>query len=257
MELRATPTARWLYTSSTQQSHDARVILTRCNLMNTLPKIKPTSSDLSDRTITLSLTLHSPEHVSLRSCEVLGRNFRNRISFNDSAPVEEVLVARLARAIKACLASLPEGAHVLALPEFLVELPGLALSGLHVMVMEAKDGIRNAIFRFKEFMGAVNKAFRTDIGFQEACASHSEKLAVNVLADVCLPILNLCRSFEEMNFGHDRRKALNIADRAREFEFQTELLKRFIFNANMGHAEAAGAYLYEETGTAAHRISDH
>lgn len=211
--------------------------------MTHLPEASPIASDLSDRIITLNLTLKSSGLISLRSCEVLGRGFRNRISFNEVRTIEDVLVSRLATSIKTCLRTLPDGAHVLSLPEFLIEVPGLALSGLHVMVMEAKDGVRNAIFRFKEFMGAVNKAFRADIGFHEPASNHSEKLAVNVLADICLPILNLCRSFEELNCGQDRNKALHIADKAREFEFQTELLKRFIFNAGIGHAEAGSAYL--------------
>ena len=140
-------------------------------------------------------------------------------------------------------------------PEFLVELPGLVLSGAHVMVMEAKDGIRNAILRFKEFMGAVNNAFRTDIGFHEPYSNHSEKLAVNVLAEVCLPLLNLCRRFEDLSFGHDRQRTMEISDRAREFEFQTELLKRFIFNAGMGHAEAPTTYLHDETPPDAARLT--
>ncbi len=134
----------------------------------------------------------------------------------------------------------------MSLPDFLIELPGLVLSGAHVMVMETKEGVRNAIMRFKEFMGAVNNAFRADIGFHQPYANHSEKLAINVLAEVCLPILNLCRNFEELNFSNDRGKALNIADRAREFEFQTELLKRFIFNAGIGHAQAAEAHLHDD-----------
>ncbi len=226
-----------------------------CIQMNSLPDIKPIPSDLSDRTLTFNLTLNDDTTVSLRSCEVLGRTFRNRVSFNSTKMIDDVLVARLANAITSCLRTLPDGAHVLSLPEFLVELPGLVLSGVHVMVMEAKGGLRNAILRFKEFMGSVNSAFRHDIGFHEPYSNHSEKLAVNVLAEVCLPILNLCRSFEELNFGNDRQRALEISDRAREFEFQTELLKRFIFNAGMGHAEAATAYLHSETGTQVRQLT--
>ena len=217
--------------------------------MNKLPDIKPIPSGLSDSVLTLNLILKKDTSVALRSCEVMGRRFRNRVSFNTNRMIEEVIVARLANAIASCLQTLPNGAHVLSLPEFLVELPGLVLSGAHVMIMEAKDGIRNAILRFNEFMGAVNNAFRIDIGFQEPYSTHIEKLAVNVLAEVCLPILNLCRSFEELNFGHGRQRAMEISDRVREFEFQTELLKRFIFNAGMGHAEAPTAYLNEETSS--------
>ena len=223
--------------------------------MNALTETKQTSSDLSDRILTLNLTLQSRSVVTLRSCEVLGRGFRTRVSFNETRNIEDALVQRLSSTIKSCLQTLPDGAHVLSLPEFLVEMPGLVLSGVHIMVMEAKDGVRNAIFRFKEFMGAINNAFHDDIGFEEPGANHSEKLAVNVLAEICLPILNLCRSFEELNLGLDRRTALEISDRAREFEFQTELLKRFIFNAGIGHAEAIGAYLETDTDLQPYQIT--
>ena len=193
--------------------------------------------------MTLSLNIMSPDTVTIRSCEVVGRWFRNRISFQEQKRIEDILARKLARAILSCVRSLRKGAQVLALPDFLVELPGLALSGVHIMVMEAKDGVRSAILRFTEFMGAINNAFQTDIGFHEPYPNHCEKLAVNVLEEICLPILNLCRTFEELKVKQMGRNGRCFVDRAREFEFQTELLKRYIYNAGMGHAEANDGYL--------------
>lgn len=211
--------------------------------MMTLPDVKTGPSDLYDRVVTLNVTLRGDSSVTFRSCEVLGRGFRNRVSFSELREVEDVLVAHLAQAVKTCVNGLSGGAQVLALPDFLVEIPGLALRGVHLMVMEAKEGVRNAIFRFTSFVGAINKAFCTDIGFEEPVATHSEKLAVDILAEICLPILNLCRSFETLTFGDEKRASFEFADKAREFEFQTELLKRFIYNAGTGHADAPVAYL--------------
>ncbi len=208
--------------------------------MTTLPDLQPIPSDLSDRTVTLSLNLCGADVVTVRSCEVIGRWFRNRVSFQEQRSIEDILVARLAQAVRSCLRRLPEGAHVLALPEFLVELPGLALSGVHVMVMDAKQGSRSAILRFKEFIGSVNNAFLMDIGLQEPCPSHSEKLAVNVLEDICLPILNMCRDLNDTGLGSTGLVPQHVADRAREFEFQTELLKRYIHNAGLQHQAASG-----------------
>ncbi|MGD9294590.1 MAG: hypothetical protein PVI41_06885 [Roseobacter sp.] len=193
--------------------------------------------------MTLSLNIMSPDTVTIRSCEVVGRWFRNRISFQEQKRIEDILARKLAHAILSSLRILRQGAQVLALPDFLVELPGLALSGVHIMVMEASDGIRSVILRFTEFMGAINNAFQTDIGFHQPHVNHCEKLAVNVLEEICLPILNLCRTFEELKETQIRTKGRGIVDRAREFEFQTELLKRYIYNAGMGHAEANDAYL--------------
>ncbi|WP_282128511.1 hypothetical protein [Roseobacter litoralis] len=206
--------------------------------METLPEIQSIRSDLSDRTLTLNLTLKTAEEVSVRSCEVIGRNFRNRVSFQETSELGDILVHRLSDAIKSSLKTLSAGAQVLSLPDFLIELPGLALAGAHVMVMEAKDGVRNAIFRFTEFMGTINNAFKLDIGFSEPYATHSEKLAVNILEEICLPILNLCRAFDMLNTTQDRAFAKAISDKAIEFEFQTELLKRFISNASVDRDNA-------------------
>lgn len=201
--------------------------------MDRLPQINPIAPDLSDRMLTLNLILKSNDVVSVRSCEVLGKGFRNRLSFNDHSQMEDVLVQELSISIRDCLEGLPEGAHVLSLPEFLVELPGLALRGLHVMIMEAKEGIRNAILRFREFIGAANSAFQHDMGFDIPLADHGEKLALNVLEDICLPILNLCHVLDEDARAHGHSFPSHLCDRAREFQFQTELLKRFIANARM------------------------
>lgn len=211
--------------------------------MEALPQAHPITSDLSGRTMTLNLVLKAPGHVLMRSCEILGRGFRNRVSFQENQPIEEVLVGRLSHEIHKSLKTVPDGAHVLSQPEFLVELPGLALYGIHILVMEAKDGIRNAILRFKEFIGAANLAFVEDMGFHEPAATHSEKLAMNVLEDICLPILNLCETFESLARANGQAVPATVSDRAREFQFQTELLKRFIFNSNIGHADAPQDYL--------------
>ncbi len=204
--------------------------------MTTLPDVQPIPSDLSERTVTLTVNLRSSDIVSVRSCEVVGRWFRNRVSFQEHRSIDDVLVNRLASAVRSCLRRVPEGAHVLALPDFLVEIPGLALAGVHVMVMEAKEGTRSAILRFQDFMGAINNAFCMDIGFQESLPSQAEKLAVNVLEDICLPILDLCRTFKDEGTDRANGAFVRLAERAQEFEFQTELLKRYIQNAGMSPA---------------------
>ena len=209
------------------------------------PAVKP---EFSDRTMTLNLILKGAGGISLRSCEVIGRGFRHRTSFQQVSAIDDVLVEDLAQAIRECLASLQDGTRVLSLPDFLVELPGLALAGAHVMIMEIKDGMRNAIFRFKEFLGSVDNAFRDEMGFHEPFANHAERLAINVLADICLPLLNLSRQLDFAPAGMRVGIPFELRDRVQEFEFQTELLKRFIFNAGLGHERASQAYL--QTGPA-------
>lgn len=207
-------------------------------------EIPNSPSPQTDRTITLSLNLTRTGAISLRSCEVIAKSYRNRISFQEQKKIEDVLVGRLVRAIRRCLQKVPEGARVLSIPDFLVELPGLAMSGLHIMMMDATCGVRSAILRVNDFMGAINKAFKTDIGFHDTCPTRSEKLAVNILQDICLPIFNLCRGLDTDAFGADASTRHQLSNRAQEFEFQMELLKRYIYNAGTGHAEPSDNHLY-------------
>lgn len=211
--------------------------------MNNLPQALQVASDLSERTLTFNLILKDRADIALRSCEVLGLGFRTRTSFHEVSSIDDTLVERLAMAMRKCLATIPDGAHVLSLPEFLLELPGLALSGAHVLIMESRNGARNAIFRFKEFIGAVNFAFRENVAQTETLATHAERLAINVLADICLPILNISREMAFANQRDGERPSTEMADKVHEFEFQTELLKRFIFNAGIGHADLSQAHI--------------
>ncbi|WP_300030784.1 hypothetical protein [uncultured Roseobacter sp.] len=212
--------------------------------MNDLTKAFPMPSELSERTMTLNLILGSKPGIVIRSCEILARGFRNRISFVGNQEINGILVGKLEQAVRESLEAVPDdGAHVLSLPDFLVELPGLALSGVHVMIMESRDGIRNAILRFKEFLGSMSNAFCMDIGVKDDYPKHADRLAASVLADICLPVLNLCREMEFALRDGLAEPSPDVLARAREFEFQTELLKRFIFNAGRGLAAPSQAHL--------------
>jgi hypothetical protein len=215
--------------------------------MNEMTEIQPLPSVFSDRVLTINLLVDGSEQVSLRSCEVIGQRFRNRVSFSDTNSIDEVLVEKLAYAIRRCLAKVPEGARVLALPEFLIELPGLALSGVHVMIMEVRDEVRSAIFRFRDFIGSVNNAFRGDIGIEEPCSGYAERLAVNVLEDICLPLLNVARELEFAQTRSGAALSRALEDKVLEFEFQTELLKRFIHNSGI-QTERAPSPLIDRYG---------
>lgn len=196
--------------------------------MSITQPIQTISPELSDRTLTMNLIWRGADDILLRSCEVFGRGFRNRLSFSENGQIENVLVPRLAHAIAVSLRTVPQGAHVLAMPEFMIEVPGLALSGAHFMVMEATEEVRSIILRFKEFLGSTSKAFQADIGFEEPAISHGDKLALNVLEEICMPILNLCHALDEFARAEGRVLDPCVQERAQEFHFQTELLKRFV-----------------------------
>ncbi len=215
-----------------------------------------TQSILSERRLTLNLVLSDRGDVDVRSCEVISKTFRNRTTFPDFRRLETVVVEKLAQAVRVALKDLPEGAQVLSLPDFLIELPGLVLSGVHLLVTNTKGGVRNAIFRFKEFLGAVNEMFLDKIGFNGSSVDHNERLATHVLTDICLPLLNLCSQMEHMMRDVQRPVHTTLKDRAKELEFNTELLKRFIFNSASGNPEAPQQYIHAEISNHG-LLSDH
>ena len=211
--------------------------------MNPKPSHQLLVSDLSGRKMTLNLFIRPGQQIVLRSSEVFGDGYRHRLSFQKDRSIDNVLIRELATAIRTSLRSIPQGAYVLSQPEFLFELPGLALRGLHVMVTEAKDGMRSAILRFRQVIGSASHAFSKNVGMDDSLPSDTEKLALNVLADICMPILNLCQTLEEIGRPNGHLIQNVVLGRAGELQFHMELLKRFVHNAQNGHAPAPEVHL--------------
>ncbi len=184
--------------------------------------------EIATRRLTINLMLYNDGLVDVKSCETSGEKFLNRTSFRGLRSLEDVFVEELASALRGCLKALPSGAHMLSVPEFLVELPGLALSGVRVLVSEPRDGVRSVIMRFKEFLGAMNRILKPKIGFDENLSSNTEKLALNALMDICLPIMNFARSPELKVMDPDGHIQEMLEMKVQEFEFNAELLKRFV-----------------------------
>jgi hypothetical protein len=202
----------------------------------------PHQRALSTRRLTLNLTVHPDGAINIRSCEVISRVFRSRTTFPDLSDIGDLLVPGVTKHIGSALSDISEGPQVISLPEMLIEIPGLVLSGAHILMSAAQDGTRNAIFRFKEFLGAVNQMFKIEIGFNGNLMEDNERLATNVLADICLPILNTCQQIDRATFSRPLVFPGNaIRAKLAELEFQTELLKRFILNSGasqrMPHSE--------------------
>lgn len=184
--------------------------------------------EIATRRLTINLVLYNGDQVDVKSCETSGDKFLNRTTFRTARSLEDVFVAEVAKALRGCLKALPRGAHMLSMPEFLLELPGLALSGVRVLVAEPRNGGRSVIMRFKEFLGAVNRMLKPAIGLDECLSSNTEKLALSALMDICLPIMNFARSPELRAMDPDGHIQDMLEMKVQEFEFNAELLKRFV-----------------------------
>lgn len=184
--------------------------------------------EIAARRLTINLVVHLDGLIDVKSCETSGQRFLNRTTFRGVRSLSDVFIAEIATALRDCLKTLPDGAHMLSFPDFLVEIPGLVLSGVRILASETRDGARSVIMRIKEFLGAFNHILKPKVGFDEALSTNTEKLALSALMDICVPILNFARSTELKQMDPEGRLRDTLEMKIREFEFNAELLKRFV-----------------------------
>lgn len=186
---------------------------------------------VSARKFVVNLTVLDGNDPEVRSCEIIGHNYRNRTSFGERTRLDDVFVAAIADGLSRCLDKMSNDTEVLALPDFVVETPGLTLAGAHMMVSKGDDGTLHIIFRFRFFLGGINRAFHRNIGFDGEISDENSRLSALVLADLALPILNFC---EAAKAGMMTQEAPisgfvdKLVERSHEISFQIELVKRFI-----------------------------
>jgi len=101
--------------------------------------------------LTLHVDLEKSVHV--RSCEILGSEFRNRVTFNTKSNIQDVLTEELAERLTQCVGRIGKAKEVLSMPDFTFQTQGLALAGIHLIASELSDGSLQVICRFKHFMG--------------------------------------------------------------------------------------------------------
>lgn len=173
--------------------------------------------------------------VLVRSCEVIGANFRNRFSFPARVSISEVFVEKMARSVMSCVSSLSRKTEVMSLPDTTIELPRLTLSKVHVVSNLSEDGQLDVILRFKTLLGGVSKAFQPDLGIVDSVPDYSTHMSALVLTDIVMPLLDMC-AIAEGDEGLPSAEAFDtfmatLVDRSREVRFQAELIKRFVNSA--------------------------
>lgn len=176
----------------------------------------------------------SPEgDASVRACEFLHRDFRNRISFNKLPGLFEVFTSHLAEQIGRLMQDFGQGRNILSKPDFVIDLPDLKLGGLRMLVSAAKDGVRQIILRFQYFIGAFQSAFVIDVGQASPTALHKERLAVESLVDIVGPLYGLALLEQERPLSAGERLEVEAAlrslkDKAHALKFYSDLLIRYV-----------------------------
>lgn len=172
--------------------------------------------------------------AEVRSCEVIGPHHRNRFTFPHRVTVEDVFVDHVAAGVARCLSSLSDTTEVVSLPSVAIEIPGLSLAVAHLITTKADDGALGIILRFKMLLGGVSHAFRPELGIEASVQDHSANTSALVLADLVMPLLDLCTAAESGHLTETPefdRFVQTLVDRSCEVRFQAELIKRFVTNA--------------------------
>ncbi|WP_370401338.1 hypothetical protein [Sulfitobacter sp. JB4-11] len=185
----------------------------------------------NDQRFIVSLIANRNRQTLVRSCQIKGHSFNDRASFGEGATLRQAFSAPFVRALESCLEKLSFKIEVQSLPDFLYEVEGLTLRGIHVMSTRLADGAINIIMRFLSFVGGINHALAPETGFDDPVQEEGQAIAASVLEDITTLLLNISssavlglRGTNDM-LGASGQK---IARQTDEIQFRRQLLRRYV-----------------------------
>lgn len=169
----------------------------------------------------------------VESCVALFPNLSHRVRFREEKRVRDVFSAEVEQSISRMVSELDTEMQVISKPDFAIERPGLVLAGLRIISSKVEDGKQIIVIRFKHFIGGLQAAFRSDIGFGTPRLAPKEEIAISVLDDIVRPLYDLVSSVDVQNLpDHHRRniedRLKQIADQTVDLRFYSSLLMRYI-----------------------------
>lgn len=181
----------------------------------------------------VNLQVQAEGGVVVRSCELLHKEFRNRVSFTKLPDLFSVFTASLAQEIRNLIDEFGGARNIVSKPDFSIELPRLKLAGLSFLVSAMKDGVRQVILRFRYFIGAFQNAFVMDLGLSNATLPHKERIAIESLVDIVGPLYGLALLEDKTTLSESERNEVEQALRdlhnnAHALKFYSDLLIRYV-----------------------------
>jgi len=193
----------------------------------------------------VNLQLREGGCAVVRSCELLQKDFRNRVSFTKLPGLFAVFTVRLAREISMLVEEFGGARNVVSKPDFAIEMPDLKLAGLSFVVSAAKDGVRQLILRFRYFIGSFQSAFAVDLGLSNPTLPHKERISIESLVDIVGPLYGLALLEDRHELDDVERRELeqvlrDLQDKADVLKFYSDLLIRYVRDsAESGEAPSA------------------
>jgi hypothetical protein len=205
------------------------------------PNQSPKSGVKNAPKFTVNLRTLADGSYAVKSCEVIGRDYRNRTSFQTDTTVERVFHEALAQGLNECLSKISQNKEVISLPDLKIEAPGIALAGAHILTSEPVDGSISVIVRFNYFIGSVEAALNETISSRDWHRELPTSIAADVLFDIALPMLDICTAHEFGLFDDSPASMESflqkIVENSHELRFRAEILKRFINSSETAEAQ--------------------
>lgn len=189
---------------------------------------RPQAPMPEQRSLLLKLRRSHSGDVHVLACEIQGDNFTNQTVFHSHKTLSQIFVAPFAKAVAALLGDLSDRHHIQTIPRFVFELPGLTLATARMIVSEMADGSQRIVLRFQTFLGSFSPALIPRVGFGNAHVNDQERVAMDVLSDIALPLLNQVNGTQTPGSIAVYGGADKLHSHAHEIAFRMELLKRFI-----------------------------
>ena len=198
------------------------------------------SAPITSGTARLTVNLRRLPDGTLRvsTCEFSSPRFRTRTTFGTANGIHAVFAPELAQALEREFSRFDDTPAVASLPDFALELPEVSLARAHVICAEPDEEGQPLMIRFLFVAGNLSQVFNDDVGIATAPAQANDRLLTELLLEVSLPLLNVLH--DPGGLAATRPDRLNrlvqrLSDKARELEFQIELLKRLSESAAPDH----------------------
>ena len=181
----------------------------------------------------VNLQLQPEGPAVVRSCELLHKEYRNRVSFTKMPDLFAVFQGRLADAINALIEEFGGARNIVSKPDFEIDLPNLKLAGLTFLVSMAKDGVRQVILRFRYFIGSFQSAFTLNMGMAQPTMPHKERIAIESLVDIVGPLYGLALLEDQRPLSDNEKSEVehalrDLQGKAHVLKFYSDLLLRYV-----------------------------
>ena len=194
------------------------------------PVTSARSRSAPDTALTLMVERVGRDDPVLHWCEVQSAGLIVRTTFEERPPLSEALLPPLVPQVAALLHRCGTAPGLFRLPEARIEAGGIALTQFCVQNAPVVDGRQEGLVKFRLLSGGADRVL-AGASLPAVHVRESERLALAVLVDVALPLVNLCQSAAHLPRPADSLTAQwveRLSLNAHEIGFRMELLKRIV-----------------------------